>query len=161
VSTIDYDVPIKIEEILKILPHRFPFILIDRIISLDKVVDYKNLAGRKCVGIKNVTINEPFFTGHFPTRPIMPGVLILEAMAQTAAICGHRPPSPGIEMEVLIASINNARFRKPVVPGDQLIISVEILKDRGSMFSFKCEARVDNQVVAEADMLAATFPKKD
>ena len=156
-----FELPIKIDEILKILPHRYPFVLVDRIIQLDSVKDPDNLAGRKCVGVKNVTINEHFFAGHFPHKPIMPGVLILEAMAQTAAICGHRPPRAGVIMDVLIASIDKARFRKPVVPGDQLVISIEILRDRRSMFSFRCVAHVDNQVVAEANMLAATFPHKE
>jgi 3-hydroxyacyl-[acyl-carrier-protein] dehydratase len=158
---VSFELPIKIEEILKILPHRYPFVLVDRIIQLDTVSDMTKLSGRKCVGIKNVTMNEHFFAGHFPHKPIMPGVLILEAMAQTAAICGYRPPRPGMPMDVLIASIDNARFRKPVVPGDQLVITVEILRDRGSMFTFRCVAKVDDQVVAEADMLAASFPKKD
>src|SRR4051812_43644145 len=112
-----------ISEVLKILPHRYPFILIDKIIHMDPEPG-PNWAGRKIKALKNVTINEHFFAGHFPHRPIMPGVLIIEAMAQAAAVLGHRPSKPGQKMDVLIASIDKARFRKPVVPGDQLINTV-------------------------------------
>ena len=149
-----------VEEILKILPHRYPFLLIDRVLHVDPAPPGKNWIGRKCVALKNVTFNEHFFSGHFPHKPIMPGVLIIEAIAQAAAVCGHRPHSEGMEMDVMIASITGAKFRKPVVPGDQLIINIEILKDRGSMFLFSGKASVDGQVVAEAEMLATSFPKK-
>jgi len=150
---------LSIDELLKILPHRYPFLLIDKMISMDPPPNASNWAGRRCTAIKNVTVNEPFFTGHFPGRPIMPGVLIVEAMAQAAAVCGYRPLTPGAQMEVLIAGINNARFRRPVVPGDQLKINVEILKDRGSIFTFRCEAFVGGELAAEAEMLAKSFSK--
>ncbi|MDZ4677870.1 MAG: 3-hydroxyacyl-ACP dehydratase FabZ [Oligoflexia bacterium] len=149
-----------IEDILKRLPHRYPFVLIDRITHIDPAPQ-GTWIGRKIEAIKNVTINENFFQGHFPHRPIMPGVLIIEAMAQAAALIAYRPSKPGEVLDVMIASIDNARFRKPVVPGDQLKIKVEILKDRGSIFYFHCDAYVDDQIVAEADMLAKCQPKKD
>ena len=151
---------ILIDQIMHLIPHRFPFLLVDRILSLDPVKEGQNCTGRTCVALKNVTINEPFFTGHFPHKPIMPGVLIVEAMAQAAAICAHRP-SPGVEMEVLIAAIDKAKFRRPVVPGDQLIMKIEILKDRGKMFLVRGVTTVQGQVVAEAEMLATSFPKKE
>lgn len=151
---------LNINDILKILPHRYPFLLVDRILSMDPPPTQGNWVGRKLKAVKNVTVNEPFFTGHFPENPIMPGVIIVEAMAQAACILGHRPPKPGVEMEVLIAAIEKAKFRKPVVPGDTLNIEVEILKDRGSIFAFKCEAYVDDVKVAEAEILAATHPKE-
>ncbi len=147
------------EQIMKILAHRFPFLLIDRVIRLDPEPG-GSWVGRKAIAIKNVTINEPFFTGHFPHKPIMPGVLIIESLAQTAAVVGYRPFTPGGHVDVMIASINKARFRKPVVPGDQLKLSLEILKDRGNMFSFHGEAHVDDQLVAEADLLALSMPQK-
>ena len=149
-----------VEDILRILPHRYPFLLIDRVLHVDPVPPGKNWVGRKCTALKNVTYNEHFFTGHFPHKPIMPGVLIIESIAQAAAVCGHRPPSEGVQMDMMIASVVGAKFRKPVVPGDQLIINIEILKDRGSMFLFSGVATVDGQVVAEAEMLATSFPKK-
>lgn len=149
-----------INQILQILPHRFPFLLIDRVIHMDPPPG-PSWVGRKIKVLKNVTFNEPFFTGHFPHRPIMPGVLIVEAMAQAAAYLGHRPVTPDTKMEVLIASIDKARFRKPVVPGDQLILTVECLKDRGSLYLFKAEAHVEGQLVAEAEMMAKTIPTED
>ncbi|MCC6276559.1 MAG: 3-hydroxyacyl-ACP dehydratase FabZ [Oligoflexia bacterium] len=151
---------IEIEGIMSILPHRYPFILVDRVTKLDPPPHAASWVGRKGESIKNVTINENFFTGHFPHRPIMPGVLIIEAMAQTAAIVGNRPAKPGEVQDVLIAGIDNARFRKPVIPGDQLKIKVEITKDRGSIFQMHCEAFVDEELVAEADLLAKSQPKQ-
>ncbi len=148
-----------INEILKMLPHRYPFILIDRIISIDPP-GTGSWVGRKIVALKNVTMNEHFFQGHFPNKPIMPGVLIVEAMAQAAAVLGHRPAIPGTKMDVLIATINNCRFRKPVTPGDQLFINVEVIKDRGLLFYFRGEALVDGAVVAEAEMMAKSFPSE-
>lgn len=144
-----------IDDILKILPHRYPFILIDKILSMDPPPG-PNWTGRKIKALKNVTINEHFFAGHFPHKPIMPGVLIIETMAQAAAVLGHRPVTPGAKMDVLIVSVDKAKFRKPVVPGDQLIITVECLKDRGSLYLFRGEAKVDDVLVAEAEMMAKT-----
>ena len=148
-----------IQEILNILPHRYPFVLIDRVTKIDPPAP-GSWVGRKLEALKNVTANEHFFVGHFPDRPIMPGVLIIEAMAQAAAICGYRTElNDGQPQEVLIAGIDGARFRRPVVPGDQLKITVEITKDRNTILAFHCEATVDNEVVAEADLLAKAFPR--
>src|SRR4051812_38963338 len=95
---------LSIEDILRVLPHRYPFLLIDRVLHVDPAPPGKNWIGRKCQALKNVTFNEHFFSGHFPHKPIMPGVLIIEAIAQAAAICGHRPPAEDVEMDVMIAS---------------------------------------------------------
>ena len=131
--------------IQKILPHRYPFLLVDRIIeSTDK----------KVVGLKNVTINEPFFQGHFPGHPIMPGVLILEAMAQVGGV-GALNLSENLGKLAYFLSIREAKFRKPVVPGDQLIIEVEILKTKLSVMRVKAVAKVAGEVVTEAEMMFA------
>lgn len=135
-----------IQRILATLPHRYPFLLVDRIIDID--------GNNSATGIKNVTINEPHFMGHFPGNPIMPGVLIIEAMAQTAgAICLFQydvvQPSA-----VYFMTIDNAKFRKPVVPGDQLMIYVKKLKYRGNILRFGCVAEVDGNKVAEAEVTA-------
>jgi 3-hydroxyacyl-[acyl-carrier-protein] dehydratase len=143
------------DDLLEILPHRYPFLLIDRVISLDPTpAEGTSWVGRKAVALKNITFNEPFFQGHFPDQPIMPGVLIVEAMAQAAAVCGYRPPRGDERMVVRFASIEKAKFRKPVFPGDQLKIHVEIMKDRGSIYYFRSEAFVDDELVAEAELLA-------
>jgi 3-hydroxyacyl-[acyl-carrier-protein] dehydratase len=153
-------VSMNIEEILKILPHRYPFVLIDRIVSIDPPKP-GSWVGKKIQAIKNVTLNEHFFTGHFPNKPIMPGVLIIESMAQAAAVCAYRSElNDGEAQEVMIASIDNARFRRPVVPGDQLVLNVVVTKERNTIIAFHCEAFVDGQLVAEADLLAKSFPKK-
>ncbi len=132
--------------LLEALPHRYPFLLVDRIENVD--------ADNSAVGIKNVTFNEPHFMGHFPGQPVMPGVLIVEAMAQTAgAICiksaGDEQPSV-----VYFMTIDNAKFRKPVVPGDRLEIHVQKQKQRGNIWKFACEAKVDGTKVAEATISA-------
>lgn len=134
-----------INMIQKILPHRYPFLLVDRIIeSTDK----------RIVGIKNVTINEPFFQGHFPGQPIMPGVLIIEAMAQVGGVGALNMPD-NIGKLAYFMSIKDARFRKPVVPGDQLVIEVEILKVKLSVVSVKATAKVAGELVTEAEMMFA------
>jgi 3-hydroxyacyl-[acyl-carrier-protein] dehydratase len=151
---------ILIDQLLKILPHRYPFVLIDRITHMDEPKT-PSWVGKKCHAIKNVTMNENFFMGHFPGKPVMPGVLIIEAMAQACAICGYRAElNDGEAQEVFIAGIDNARFRRPVIPGDQLRIVVECVKDRRSILAFRCEAFVDEELAAEADILAKAFPKK-
>ena len=130
-------------EVMKLLPHRYPFLLIDKIIDID--------GDNSAIGIKNVTVNEPHFTGHFPDRPIMPGVLIGEAMAQTAgAICARNQDGGGYL--VYFMTIDNARFRKPVVPGDQVEYHVVKQKQRGNIWKFHCDAKVNGALVAEADI---------
>lgn len=134
-----------IKEIQKLLPHRYPFLLVDRIIDIEP--------GIKAVGIKNVTINEEFFQGHFPGHPIMPGVLIIEALAQVAGVLAFRS---GISegKSVYFMSIEKAKFRKPVVPGDQLRLEIAILQQRGNVWKFSGNAVVEEKVVAEAEFTA-------
>ncbi len=134
---------IDIHRIVEMIPHRYPFLLVDRV---EQIVD-----GESAVGVKNVTINEPFFQGHFPDRPVMPGVLIVEAMAQTAAVLVVN--SLGKEAEgklVYFMTIENARFRRPVEPGDQLHLHCAKVRQRATVWKFEGEARVDGKVVAEA-----------
>lgn len=131
-------------EIQKILPHRFPFLLIDRITEIQPK--------KRAVGLKNVTINEPFFQGHFPDYPIMPGVLIVEAMAQVAGILASQSGAHG--NIVYFMSIEKAKFRKPVVPGDQLRFEVNVLQQRNNVWKFTGEAHVDDKLVAEAEFTA-------
>ncbi len=138
---------IEIKEIMIILPHAYPFLLVDRIVEME--------LGKRIVGIKNVTFNEPFFQGHFPNRPIMPGVLIVEAMAQTAGVLAFK--SLGDEDQkkpVYFLGMDNVRFRKPVIPGDQLRLELETTRHRQSIWGFKGKAFVDGKLVAEADLLA-------
>lgn len=136
-----------IMRILELLPHRYPFLMVDRIVNMD--------GDNSCVGIKNVTANEPHFQGHFPGRPIMPGVLIIEGMAQTAgAMCIHsRGPEISPQL-VYFMTIDAARFRKPVLPGDTLEYHVKKLRNRANVWKFACEARVDGVKVAEAELSA-------
>ncbi|MBI4682982.1 MAG: 3-hydroxyacyl-ACP dehydratase FabZ [Nitrospirae bacterium] len=133
-----------IREIQNMLPHRYPFLLIDRIIDIESKV--------KAVGFKNVTVNEPFFQGHFPDNPIMPGVLIIEAMAQVSGILAFHSGAKG--NSVYFMSIEKAKFRKPVVPGDQLRFEVNVLQQRNKVWKFFGQAFVDDQVVAEAEFTA-------
>lgn len=134
-----------INTIQKILPHRYPFLLVDRIIeSTDK----------KVVGIKNVTINEPFFQGHFPGQPVMPGVLIIEAMAQVGGV-GALSMVDNLGKVAYFLSIKEAKFRKPVIPGDQLVIEVEILKTKLSVMQVAATAKVAGELVAEANLMFA------
>ncbi|MBK3331869.1 3-hydroxyacyl-ACP dehydratase FabZ [Persephonella atlantica] len=138
-------------EIKKVLPHRYPFLLIDRILELD----IENL---KVKALKNVTANEEFFNGHFPEFPVMPGVLIIEAMAQAGAyLMIKKAKKEGVEenFTVLFAGIDSAKFRKPVVPGDQIIFEIEGINIKKSMGKIKAVAKVDGQVVCEAVLMAA------
>jgi len=145
---------------MKIMPHRYPFLLVDKVVALeDGPSAPKNRAGHKITAIKNVTANEPFFPGHFPELPIMPGVLQIEAMAQAACLAYVREGDP--EFDFFIGSIQDARFRRPVVPGDQLVLKAEIVKDRGSVLQVKTEAMVDGQTVAEATILAKIAKKSE
>lgn len=140
-------------DVIKAIPHRFPFLLIDKVLEVHEGTQPPSRLGRKAVAIKNVTFNEQFFQGHFPDFPVMPGVLVIEAMAQAGCMAFRRETD--LKMNVLIASIKEARFRKPVVPGDTLLLTAEITKDRGQMVVLKCKAEVEGQVVAEAEMLAS------
>jgi len=139
---------IDIVEILRVLPHRYPFVMVDRILSVD--------LDNKIVGLKNVSINEPYFQGHFPGKPVMPGVLILEGLAQVGGIMAFYANPEAIGHKLLFfAGIDKARFRKPVVPGDQLIFTLELLKKKRSVMVMQAEARVDDAVVAEAQLMAS------
>lgn len=144
-----------IVDILNLLPHRFPFLLIDRVDVLTKP-EGASRVGRKIVAVKNVTFNEPFFPGHFPHRPVMPGVLQIEAMAQCAALAVAEVGGP--KMDVAIAGVNDARFRRPVVPGDTLVLEAEVIKDRSGILVIKCFAKVQGQVACEAEVIAKVFP---
>ena len=138
---------IDIERIMEMIPHRYPFLMIDKLINV--------IPGASAVGVKNVTIGEPYFQGHFPSRPVMPGVLIIEAMAQTAAVLVIE--TLGVEAEgrlVYFLSVDAARFRKPVMPGDTLYIHVEKQYKRGNVWKFKGEARVGDTLMADATFAA-------
>ncbi len=136
-----------VKEIMDIIPHRYPFMLVDRIIEMEK--------GKRIVGIKNVTFNEEFFQGHFPGEPVMPGVLIVEAMAQTGAVLLLSDIPDRDKKLVFFMGIDNVRFRKPVVPGDQLRIVVTVLRLKSRTCKIKGEAFVDGQLVTEAEILSA------
>lgn len=142
---------ISIEEILGILPHRYPFLLVDRIIEMEE--------GKRIVGIKNVTINEPFFQGHFPGKPVMPGVLIIEAMAQVGAVLLLKNLENRKENLALFAGIDEARFRKPVVPGDVLRFELEVLKIKSVTAKLHGKVFVENDLVCEATILCAMVKK--
>jgi 3-hydroxyacyl-[acyl-carrier-protein] dehydratase len=134
-------------QIMQYLPHRYPMLLVDRIVDFQEA--------KRIVGIKNVTINEPYFTGHFPRQPVMPGVLIIESMAQTAAVLVVETLGEDAAGKlVYFMSVDEARFRRPVVPGDSMHVHVSKIRHRGSVWKFKGEARVDDVVVAEATYAA-------
>ena len=135
-----------IEDIMKVLPHRYPFLLVDRILEIEEK--------RRIVGLKNVTINEPFFQGHFPGHPIMPGVLIIEAMAQVGGMLLMGSFENPADKVVYFMSLDNVKFRKPVKPGDQIRFELDLTQVRGMVCKMRGVARVDGEVVAEADMAA-------
>ena len=136
-----------IQAIMKFLPHRYPFILVDRVLEL--------IPGERVTALKNVTINEPFFQGHFPAYPIMPGVLIVEAMAQAAGVLALQSmPEDKQGRPVFFMGMDKVRFRKPVVPGDQLLLKIEILKSRSNIVKASAKALVEDNVVAEAEIMA-------
>lgn len=141
---------IEIREILSLLPHKYPFLLVDRITDLEPNV--------KAVGIKNVTINEPFFTGHFPNNPIMPGVLIVEAMAQVAGILAFKSGAQG--KSVYFMSIEKVKFRKPVMPGDQLRFEIQVTHTRGNVWKFAGNAFVGDKLTSEAEFTAMLSDKE-
>ncbi len=140
-------IQMNIHEILALLPHRYPFVLVDRVLSLDP--------DKEIVALKNVTINEPFFPGHYPHHPVMPGVLIVEAMAQVAALLSFS--SMGFKKDeksvYYFAGIDGARFKRPVTPGDQLIIKVSLIRSMRGLYKFKGVAEVDGQLAAEAELM--------
>ena len=138
-----------IQEILEHLPHRYPFLLVDRVLECEP--------GKRLVAIKNVSVNEPMFTGHFPERPIFPGVLIMEALAQATGILAFRSTGtkPDGSSLYYFAGIDNCRFKQPVVPGDQLLLEVEVLKEKRGIWKFNAVAKVEGKVVASAELMCA------
>ncbi|HEX4137047.1 MAG TPA: 3-hydroxyacyl-ACP dehydratase FabZ [Bryobacteraceae bacterium] len=141
-----------INEIRRILPHRYPFLLVDRIVELE---------AERIVGIKNVTANEPFFNGHFPEFPVMPGVLIVEAMAQTAGVLVLKSIPDRDSKLVLLVSIDAARFRRPVVPGDQLRLEMVVIRRKGTVAKMAGKATVDGRLVAEAEVMCKLQDKAE
>ncbi|AEI89256.1 MAG: 3-hydroxyacyl-ACP dehydratase FabZ [Candidatus Midichloria mitochondrii] len=145
---------LNIQQIMKLIPHRYPFLLIDKIISIE--------SGIKAVALKNVTVNENFFVGHFPIKPVMPGVLIIEAMAQAAAVfLIHDTKAEMNNKLIYFTSIENAKFRKPVEPGDTMIIEVSKIQSRSSMWKIKGEVRVNDTLVTEAIVSAVLVDVED
>ena len=140
-------------EIQSILPHRYPFLLVDRVEEFDP--------DRRIVGIKNVTINEPFFQGHFPGRPVMPGVLILEAMAQAGAILALKSMGHATRQVVYLTGIDGAKFRKPVVPGDRLRFEIDVIKKRTPFWKMQGKAFVEKELVCEAEVTAMVTEEKN
>lgn len=139
---------LNIQDIIELLPHRYPFLLVDRVLHFEK--------GKYLRAIKNVTFNEPFFQGHFPSKPVFPGVLILEALAQATGVLAFKSAGSLQPGELYyFASIDHARFKRPVLPGDQIILEVEFLKERRGIARFKGTARVDDEVACEAEMMCA------
>ena len=136
-----------IREIQDILPHRYPFLLVDRVVELEK--------GKRIVALKNVSMNEPFFTGHFPHRPVMPGVLMLEALAQAAALLAFRSVDGGIgeDSVVYFVGIDGARFKRPVVPGDQLVLEAELIRAKSGIYKFRVRATVGAELAVEAELM--------
>jgi beta-hydroxyacyl-ACP dehydratase FabZ len=143
----------KIGEILNILPHRYPFLLIDRVLESD--------GDKRVVALKNVTINEPFFIGHFPEHPVMPGVLVVEALAQVGVLLlFSRDENRGSKL-VYFSGIDNCRFRRPVIPGDQLRLEITVIKQRARYYKMKGEASVDGSLVAEAELSCAVVDRNE
>ncbi len=137
-----------ISQIQEYLPHRYPFLLVDKVVEFEP--------GVRLLGVKNITFNEPIFQGHFPGQPIFPGVLIMEALAQcTALLTAHSDPALGKGKTYFLAGIDNARFKRPVVPGDQLLLEVNYLKHKRHIWSFECRAEVDGETAASAQIMCA------
>jgi 3-hydroxyacyl-[acyl-carrier-protein] dehydratase len=138
-----------IQHILSKLPHRYPFLLVDRVLEIEEGVRIKAL--------KNVTINEPFFGGHFPGRPVMPGVLMLEALAQAAALLAFKSMSDGLGKDTVyyFVGIDGARFKRPVVPGDQLVLEAELIRAKSAIYKFKARATVGGELAVEAELMCA------
>lgn len=150
-------------QVMNFLPHRYPFLFVDRILEVKVPMNGSKLVevGTQIIGLKNATINEPYFTGHFPEMPITPGVILIETMAQVSSFAMVPWVKTDAEMHVLnkfdlrLAGVDSARFRKPVLPGDSITIKSEVVKQRGPIWGFKCTAEVDGQVAAEAEILAS------
>ncbi|MGH8530583.1 MAG: 3-hydroxyacyl-ACP dehydratase FabZ [Nevskiales bacterium] len=139
--------PADIQQILARLPHRYPFLLVDRVLSCE--------AGKEITALKNVTINEPFFNGHFPGHPVMPGVLMLEALAQTSLLLGLTSSDDTRDVIFYLVGIDQVRFKRPVVPGDQLVLKSKLLAARKSLWKFAAEAWVGDELAASAELMAA------
>ena len=150
--TTDDNGALDVNGIMEYLPHRYPFLLVDRVLACEP--------GKTLRAIKNVTMNEPFFAGHFPGHPVMPGVLVIEALAQAAAILAYRTPGPHNTEGALFlfAGIDNARFRRQVAPGDQLLLEVEVLRIVRGVGKFAARATVDGEMAAQAELMAALRP---
>ena len=144
-----------IREILGLLPHRYPFLMIDKVLSLEK--------GKSITAIKNTTINEPYFQGHFPSYPVMPGVLILEALAQAGGILAYKTEEDDDLKNKLtyFMGIDKAKFRKPILPGSTIVLNVELLKRRQFVWVFSGKAEVEGRLCAEAELMASFLPKQD
>jgi 3-hydroxyacyl-[acyl-carrier-protein] dehydratase len=134
-----------IQQIQSLLPHRYPFLLVDRVLECEP--------GKRLVAMKNVTFNEPFFQGHFPSKPVMPGVLLIEAMAQATGLLAMESAEVPREAIYYLVGVDKARFKRPVVPGDQLIFDVQVLKHKREIWVFAAEAKVDDSVVASAEIM--------
>jgi len=143
-----------IEEIRRFLPHRYPFLLIDRVLDC--------VPGETLTAIKNVSVNEPFFTGHFPETPIMPGVLIIEALAQATGLLGFRTMSeePSADLLYMLVGVDDVRFKRQVVPGDQLMLKAKVERQSRVIWKFSCEASVDGKIVTTANLLCAAKGKE-
>lgn len=139
-------------QIQELLPHRYPFLLIDKVIECEP--------NARLLGVKNVTFNEPFFQGHFPHQPILPGVLIMEALAQATALLTAQSANMGSGTTYYLAGIDNARFKKQVVPGDQLMLEVKYIKHKRHLWSFDCRAEVDGELAASAQIMCAVSEAK-
>jgi 3-hydroxyacyl-[acyl-carrier-protein] dehydratase len=144
-----------IEEIRRFLPHRYPFLLVDRVLEC--------IPGETLTAIKNVSANEPFFQGHFPTQSIMPGVLIIEALAQATGLLGFRTMSeePSSDVLYMLVGVDNARFKRQVIPGDQLLMKVKLERRARSVWKFSCQATVDGELVTSVDMMCAAKARDD
>ena len=138
-----------IQDIQSLLPHRYPFLLVDRVVDSEP--------GKRLRAIKNVTINEPFFQGHFPSKPVMPGVLLIEAMAQATGLLAMESADVPKEAIYYLVGVDKARFKRPVVPGDQLVFEVEVIKRRREIWVFSAEAKVDGSVVASAEIMCTAM----
>ena len=134
-----------IKKITSLLPHRYPFLLVDRVVEVEP--------GKRLLGYKNVTINEPFFQGHFPEKPVMPGVLIIEALAQATGLLAMESEDVAGKAIYYLVGVDKARFKRPVVPGDQLMLEVEVLKQRRGIWTFSGKGTVDGQVCASAEIM--------